>query len=131
MYRYECIDTCMSLLLDFFLFTEYLPVPCLRSKRVLQYFLAGWIRIRNAKVLYYQDQKGEVNPGWELAKWCLGLSSHTLPAIALGMLKIKPVLRFYFGLLRLRAFEIPPAPLPIFCSKALLIVYKSQLRLHS
>ena len=92
--------------------------------------VVSW-RILNAKVLYYQDQKGEVNPGWELAKWCLGLSSHTLPAIALGMLKIKPVLRFYFGLLRLRAFEIPPAPLPIFCSKALLIVYKSQLRLHS
>ena len=66
-----------------------------------------------------------MNPGWELAKWCLGLSSHTLPAIALGMLKIKPVLRFYFGLLRLRAFEIPPAPLPIFCLKALLIVFKS------
>ena len=29
MYRYECIDTCMSLLLDFFLFTEYLPTGTL------------------------------------------------------------------------------------------------------
>lgn len=28
---------------------------------------------------------GAVNPFWELIKWCLGVSSHTFPAISLGL----------------------------------------------
>ena len=30
---------------------------------------------------------GPVNPVWELAKWCLGMSAHTLPAISLGLIE--------------------------------------------
>ena len=33
------------------------------------------------------DQGGEINPWWELVKWCLSYSCHTLPALGLGLLE--------------------------------------------